>query len=102
MKDIYKETRLRVTCYVACSKNKWISAARRRENIKEENSIEEEAMKTMDNVRVEIQFERGNIWVDGELIDRGWKPAWKWLKEKLKKGSEESKGRGGQNERVTK
>ena len=75
MKDIYKETKLRVTCYMTCSENKWISAAWRRENIKEENSIVEETMKTMENVVVEIQFERGNISIDGKLIDGGWKPA---------------------------
>ena len=37
-------------------------------------------------VGVEIQFEEGNIWIDQELIDGGWKPAWKRLKDKLKKG----------------
>ena len=75
MKDIYKETKLRVACYMACSKSKWISAAWRRENTREENSIVEEAMKTMDNVGVKIQFEGDNIWIDGELINGGWKPA---------------------------
>ena len=86
LKDIYKETRLSVACYIACSENKWISAAWRRENTKEENSRVKEAMKTMDNVGVEIQFEDSNIRIDGELIDGGWKPACKRLKEKLKKG----------------
>ena len=57
LKDIYKETRLRVACYLTCLENKWIKAAWRRENIKEENSIVEEAMKTMGDVEVEIQFE---------------------------------------------
>ena len=33
-----------------------------------------------------FQFEGGNVWIGGELIDGGWKPAWKRLKEKLKKG----------------
>ena len=61
LKDIYKETKLRVVCYMACSKSKWISAAWRRQNTKEENSIVEEAMKTMEDVGVEIQFEGGNI-----------------------------------------
>ena len=61
LKDIYKETRVRVACYIACSQNKWISAAWRRQNTKEENSIVEEAMKTMEDVGVEIQFEGGNI-----------------------------------------
>ena len=34
LKDIYKDMRLRVTCYMACSENKWTSDARRRENTK--------------------------------------------------------------------
>ena len=46
LKNIYKEMRLRVACYMACSENKWISITWRRENTKEENSIVEEAMKT--------------------------------------------------------
>ena len=57
LRDIYKETRLRVACYLTCLENKWIKAAWRRENIKEENSIVEEAMKTMGDVEGEIQFE---------------------------------------------
>ena len=77
LKGIYEETRLRVTCYIACSENKWISAAWRRESTKEENSIVEETMKTMEDVGVETQFKEGNIRIDGELIDKGRKPAWK-------------------------
>ena len=61
MKDISKETKLRVACYMACSENKWISTVWRRENTKEENSIVEEAMNTMENIGVEIQFEESNI-----------------------------------------
>ena len=71
---------------MACSENKWINAAWRREYTKEENSIVEEAMKTMEYIGVEIQFEEGAIRIDGELINGGWKPVWKRLKEKLKKG----------------
>ena len=65
--------------------NEWTKAAWRREKTKEENSIVEEAIKTMENVEAEIQFEEGNIQIDGELIEGGWKQAWKKLKEKLKK-----------------
>ena len=86
LRDICKESKLRVACYMACLENKWTKAAWRRENTKEENSIVDEAMKTMEDVEVEIQFEESNMQVDGELIDEGWKPAWKKLKEKLKKG----------------
>ena len=86
LKDIYKEMRLKVACYMVCSENKWISTKWRRDNTKEENSIVEEAIKTINDVGVEIQFEEGNIWMDGEQIDKGWKPARKRLKKKLKKG----------------
>ena len=71
MRNIYKEATLRVTCYIACLQNKWIKAAWRRENTKEENSIVEEAIKTIEDVEVEIQFEEGNIRIDGELIEEG-------------------------------
>ena len=76
---------------MACLENKWIKAAWRRENTKEENSIVEDAMKTMEDVEVEIQFEENNNWIDEELIEEGWKPAWKKLKEKLKKGMKKQK-----------
>ena len=71
---------------MTCLENKWIKAAWRRENTKEENSIAEEVMKTMEDAEVEIEFEEANIRIDGELIEEGWKPVWKKLKEKLKKG----------------
>ena len=69
LKDIYKETRLRVACYMACLENKWISAGWRRKNTKQGNSVVEEAMKTMGDVGIEFQFDEGNIQIDGELID---------------------------------
>ena len=56
---------------MVCSDNKWISAAWRRENAKEANSIVEEAIKLMEDVEVEIQFKEGNIRIDGELINKG-------------------------------
>ena len=40
----------------------------------------------MEDVEVDIQFEEGIILIDWELIEGGRKPAWKNLKEKLKKG----------------
>ena len=51
-----------------------------------ENSIVEEATKTMENIGVVIQFEEGGIRIDGEQIDGGWKPTWRRMKEKLKGG----------------
>ena len=34
LRDTYRETRVRVACYMACSENRWISAAWRRKNIR--------------------------------------------------------------------
>ena len=48
-------------------------------------------MKTMEDVEVEIKFEEGNIQIDGELIEEEWKPTWKKLKERLKKGMEKQR-----------
>ena len=64
LRDIYKESMLTVTCYMACLQNKWIKAARRREYTKQENSTVVEAIKTMESVEVEIQFEEGRKHLD--------------------------------------
>ena len=66
MRDVYQEMRLRVACYMACLTNSWIRAAWRREMMKEENAIVTEAVKTMADVGVRIQFEEGSISIDGE------------------------------------
>ena len=86
MRDVYRETRLRVACYMACSTSSWIRAAWRREIMKEENAIVTEAVKTMEDVGVRIQFEEGSILIDGEVIEGGGKPAWRRLKEQPKEG----------------
>ena len=46
MRDVYKETRLRVTCYMAMAKstNEWIKVAWKREMLKNENSMIDEAV----------------------------------------------------------
>lgn len=46
-------------------------------------------MKTWEDFGIEIQLEEGNFRIDGKLIDGGWKPARKRLKENFKKGNEE-------------
>ena len=86
MRDVYQETRLRVACYMACSTNSWIRAAWRREMMKKENAIVTEAVKIMEDVGVRIPFEEGSISIDGQVIEGGWKPAWRSMKEKRKKG----------------
>ena len=47
MRNLYKETRLRVTCYMAKSTNKWIKVAWKREMLKDENSMIDEVVAMM-------------------------------------------------------
>ena len=61
MRDVYKETRLRVACYMAKSTNRWIKAAWRREQMKEENAIVMESMMAMNEVGVRLRFEGDSI-----------------------------------------
>ena len=67
--------RMRVACCMACSENTWMSAAWKRETVKEENSIVQESLETMEDVGVEIGFEESNIHIDVELINQVWKLA---------------------------
>ena len=86
LRDTYRETRVRVVCYMACSENRWISAAWRKEKCKEENSIVEEATKTMENIGIGIQFEEGGIRIDGEQING-------WMETSMEKNEREVEGR---------
>ena len=78
LRDTYKETRLRVACYMAKSTSQWVEAAWRRDAIKEENTILVESVKMMEEVGVRLRFEGKSIRHDDEMIDeeREWKPTW--------------------------
>ena len=86
MMDVYKETRLRVACYMAKSTNRWIEAAWMRETMKEENAIVMESIKTMEEVGVRLRFEDESIRLDEEVIEaeREYKATWR----KVKKATE--------------
>ena len=56
LRDTYKQTRLRVACYMAKSPNRWIEAAWRRKMGKEENAIVAESVMTMAEVGVRRRF----------------------------------------------
>ena len=86
MRDVYKETRVRVTCYMAKSTNEWIRVAWKRETLKDENSTIDEAVATMAQLGADIQFENNAVKLGGKRIDGEWKPTWKKVKESFKKG----------------
>ena len=54
IRDVYKETRLRVTCYMAKSTNEWIKVAWKRETLKDENSLIDEAVAMMVQLGADI------------------------------------------------
>ena len=82
LRDTYKETRLRVACYMAKSTNQWIEAAWRRETIKEENAIVVEAVKTMEEVGMRLRFEGKSKRLGDEVIDE--EREWKTTRRKVK------------------
>ena len=84
MRDVYKETRVRVTCYMLKSENPWIQSAWRRELLKEGNAVVREAITVMEEVGKSIQFEERNIRLEEELIETDWKSTWKKVKTTLK------------------
>ena len=57
LRDAYKETRLRVACYMAKSSNRLIRAAWRREEDKEENAVVTESISIMYEIGVRLCFE---------------------------------------------
>ena len=87
MREVYKETRLRVTCCMAKSTNEWIKVAWNREALKNENSMIDEAVAMMAQLGADIQFEDNAVKLGGERIDAEWKPTWKKIKESFKKGT---------------
>ena len=90
LRNTFKETRLRVACYIAKSTNRWIEAAWRRETIKKENAIVAELVKTMEEVGVRFRFEGKSIRLGNEVIDeeKEWKPTWRTVKTCLQKAME--------------
>ena len=88
MKDVYKETRLRIACYMLKSPNRWIKAAWRREQLKEENSIVAECLTIMEEIVMRMRFEGDNLKLDEQLIELEWKPTWRKVKTEPIKGLE--------------
>ena len=57
LRDAFKESRLRVACYMAKSHNSGNRTVRRREQNKEDNAIVMQPMSTMEEVGVRLRFE---------------------------------------------
>ena len=79
-----------MACYMAKSTNRWIKAAWRREQMKEENAIVMESIMTMNEVGVRLRFEGDSIRLDDEIIDddREYRSTWRKVKTCLQKATE--------------
>ena len=91
MRDVHKETRLRVACYMSRSENRSIQASWRRETLKEENAVVTEARTTMEEAGITLEFKNNMIQLNGEKIDQEWKPTWRRVKSELKKGARQKR-----------
>ena len=90
LRDAYRETRLRVACYMVKSTNRWIREAWKREENKEENAIVSESISTMEEVGVRLRFADNSIRLDEEVIDEAteYKAVWRKVKNSLQKATE--------------
>ena len=74
MRDEYKETMLRVACYMSKSENRLIQAAWGRETLKIENAVVTEARTTMKEVGMRLKSQGNAIQLGGERIEQELKP----------------------------
>ena len=84
-KEVYDETKTRVTCYMPAATNKWIRVAWKNESQKEQISLKKEAEKAMRKVEVTVSFDEGCVTI-GEESYTEWEGAWKKLKKILIEG----------------
>ena len=61
MRDLYKETKVRVACYMAMLKSRWIEVAWLREHGNEYCSVKREAEDAMRDALEEVNFACGKI-----------------------------------------
>ena len=59
--------------------------------MKENNSIKDEAIITMQSKGKTVEFEGESRILEGNTIDKEWKQAWKLVKSCFKKGTEEKR-----------
>ena len=76
---------------MSMSDNRWIKAAWKRETMKENNSIKDEAIMTMQSKGKTMEFEGESIILQGNILDKAWKQAWKLVISCFKRGTEEKR-----------
>jgi hypothetical protein len=92
-RDIYKETKVRVASYMVCSKDRWISAAWRREVQQEGVTIRKEAESVFRELDVAVEFGEASVCIEGSEVplEIGYKNVWLKLKNIIKTKTVESR-----------
>ena len=85
LKDVYAETKVRVACYMANSKNKWIHEAWKREINKEGLSIKKEAECEMAQIDIKLELLEDEVRLEDERLEGDFQELWKVLKKEIKK-----------------
>ena len=69
MRDLYKETEVRVACYMAMSRSRWIEVAWLREHENEYcSAVKRKAEDAMREALEEVNFACGKIELNGEQV----------------------------------
>ena len=79
IRDMYKETKVRVDCYMSLSRCRWIKVAWKRVHRNECCSIKREAEEVL-KIAGEVSFGISENDLNGEKICGSWKDAWRELK----------------------
>ena len=90
-KDVYRETKVRVACYMIYSESPWIKEAWKWEVKSTGISIKREAEAELSKININIEFREQEIRSDGEQLEGTWKEIWKKLKRMIKEKTEKER-----------
>ena len=89
LRQVYKETKVRVATYMVCSTSRWIRIAWKREYNSEYKSLKRETEQARREVEMEVEFREEEVWKDGEKLEKEWAGCWAELKKEMQNGAEE-------------
>ena len=90
LSNLYEETRLRVACYVSMSDKRWIKVAWKRETMKENNPVKDEAIMTMQSKGKIVEFDEKSMILEG-TIDKKMETSLKTGEIMIQKGTSEKR-----------
>ena len=85
LRQVYKETKVRVGTYMVCSTSRWIKISWKREYNSEYNSLKREAEQVLREVGMEVEF-REEVWKDGEKMEKEQAGRWAQPKNGMQNG----------------